>query len=228
MLSYIMCIIAAFSEGVGLICDSSSEAISSMQSMIDELNKFGLISMQLDFSKYCSVAEDLGAEAVFLFVGLVIMVISQAGLLACLASYKSRVSDAMFIEEKLDEEKRDLTTQLDSVQQSYSNLHDAEELQRSIERQLEEQLRACERARNDALEKAREGETEVAVLRKSCDKLKADNHDLRDEIALLRKTDAGITPMKIGSSYSRSDIPAQMKTSDEFQQSWFSCGCDKA
>jgi len=227
VLSYIVCVITLFCEGIGAICDSSSEAISSMQQVIEELNKFGVIDMQFDLTEYCGFAEDLGADSVFLFVGLVIMVISQAGLLACLASYKSRVSDAMFVEEKLDEEKKDLTSQLDTVQRSYSNLH--EELQRSIGEELEDQLQACERDRDDALKMAREGETEVAVLRKSCEKLQMQNNDFREEIALLRKTDAGVTPMMIGSAFGISprDATARTTTSDEFQQSWFSCGCDK-
>jgi len=226
-LSYIVCIIAALAEGVGAVCSSESEAIQDMENVLDKLNEFGLMSIKLDLTKYCSVASAEGAHGMILFAGIFTTVVSAAGLLCCLSSYKSRVADAMFTEEKLENEKKEIADQLDHTQKSYSDLSEAEELQRSIGAELERQLKDCEKEKDAAIDKARECETEVSVLSKKSAKLEAEISELQQELRILRKSE--YTPAVIGAALIVDDrMASKEKVNAEVEpSSWFSCGCEK-
>eukprot|EP00929_Paragymnodinium_shiwhaense_P020963 TRINITY_DN13805_c0_g1_i2.p1 TRINITY_DN13805_c0_g1~~TRINITY_DN13805_c0_g1_i2.p1 ORF type:complete len:201 (-),score=23.15 TRINITY_DN13805_c0_g1_i2:300-902(-) len=73
------------------VCSGGASVISSAQNLVQNMQDSDSSSSKelaadFDLDKYCGVASSLGSGGLYLFLGCIITVVSQAGMMSCLAS----------------------------------------------------------------------------------------------------------------------------------------------
>mmetsp|Transcript_119577 Transcript_119577/g.232796 ORF Transcript_119577/g.232796 Transcript_119577/m.232796 type:complete len:270 (-) Transcript_119577:246-1055(-) len=97
LLSYIFCIACILVRVFSTICQGGSDAIAkavNLTSLLRSSDKAPGLIEDFNMDSYCSVASDANESAVALLVGTVIVVLGQAGLMACMSEYVGRVCQA--------------------------------------------------------------------------------------------------------------------------------------
>jgi len=97
LFSYTFCIVCILITVFSAICNGGSDVIAKAKELTALLsssnNGPGLIK-DFNMDVYCGVASDASGSAVALLVGTVLLVIGQAGLVACMSEYVGRVCHA--------------------------------------------------------------------------------------------------------------------------------------
>jgi hypothetical protein len=95
--SYSFCIVCVLVQVFSAICKGGSDVIATATNLTALLsssdNAPGLIE-GFNMETYCSVASDASGSAVSLLVGTVLLVLGQAGIVACMSEYVGRVCQA--------------------------------------------------------------------------------------------------------------------------------------
>eukprot|EP00931_Biecheleriopsis_adriatica_P102952 TRINITY_DN77855_c0_g1_i1.p1 TRINITY_DN77855_c0_g1~~TRINITY_DN77855_c0_g1_i1.p1 ORF type:complete len:411 (-),score=76.23 TRINITY_DN77855_c0_g1_i1:49-1245(-) len=194
LFSYVLLLVSGLVFGAGLLCTASGSTIDNVQKVIDDLNRERILSLNVNLPMYCDVAQNAGNPSLFVFAAIVLLVLVQGSMLACLASYRSRILDAMNTEKTTDAKLKQEEDETERLRASQESLRSAQDLERAVGEELEAQLKAVKKEREDIALQLKEALVEKEAIQTSSQmelsnlraKTQFQISELTDELSRLR------------------------------------------